>query len=308
MNSDSAKKILFSTGLGVNKSPGLALRFGAYLLPLVDAVRSTENSRGRFYIADQAAKRIGQPSELVESNVELMQMYFSSLMRTLFPELEGRIEMVRERSEESLEVLQERNMLRDRLIALLLDSEDEKILTFARKRVNPDDPEGIKTPLGYMAEHSLFMRDPIVDDERLFLIDSPEAGFERFAMIGGPAEEIFFRARQLILGVLNPTKMKQNLQLFSDVGRLPPYYSQPGEPLMGDVIETNVQKFLADIRTNMNELTTDFFALLSYLSGAEDFSGLQSRKKAPTPSDYQSLQKGMERFQLLINTFNYANV
>jgi hypothetical protein len=55
-------------------------------------------------------------------------------------------------------------------------------MTFARNRKNGGD---IRTPLQYMAEHTLYMRDKVVDDPSVFLIQNPK-GYEtsKVVMIG----------------------------------------------------------------------------------------------------------------------------
>lgn len=305
------KKILFSTGLGVNKAPGLPVRFGAYLMPLIDAVRSQVASRGQFYIADQAALRIGQSPEMVERNVESTQQYVRTLVETCFPEISGRIDISREKREEAPEILERRKQLRSQLIKVLLESGDKPIIDFAKNRVAPEDPNGILTPMGYMAEHGLFMRDQITDDKSLFLIENPDFEFEIFAMIGGPAEEIFYKARTIILRKLKrEDQNKNNLQLFTDIGRLPPYYSRKqGEPMIGEELgEKSAKDLLERVSKEMPELFTDYFYLIAYLAGIEDLREFSKIRNQLTVPDYERLQPGMEKLSQVLNQLSYENV
>jgi hypothetical protein len=62
---------------------------------------------------------------------------------------------------------------------------------------------------------------------------------------------------------------KNNLQLFSDIGRLPPYYKKFNEKIIGDKIQENkVEDFIEKIN---NELQYDYIMLFIACSSQPDF-------------------------------------
>ena len=183
-NSDS--KILFCTGIGVNSKPEIPIRFFTYLLPLVSAVHMFEESQGQFYIADQAAIRIGYDPEIVRHNAGMMLRAIREFVGTFFPHIAARIHVTYEKKSEDEPsfVKKQRQNLTEQLISDLLETQDPTILRFARKK---SQTTTVRRSLRYMAEHTLFMRDPITTDEQLFLVENPDNfKFETLAMIGGP--------------------------------------------------------------------------------------------------------------------------
>lgn len=252
--------ILFCTGLGINQSPQLPVRFFAYLLPLLVAVNTFPNSKGQFYIADQAAVRLGYDSKIVEHNTVTLQNVIPLFINYFYPHLNQRIFITTEISLEEAEIKEKRQELIEQFIKEITETKHPAIHRFAHKKSTAGD---IKPALQYMVEHTLFMRDPITPDSRLFLVKNPDNfSFETLMMIGGPSEKIFYTVRKILLYKYHTTHFPfKTIQLFTDVGRIPPYYTRFNEPVITEEITEEVaQVFLSTIHA---ELLTDYKILLN---------------------------------------------
>jgi hypothetical protein len=304
-NSDS--KILFCTGIGVNSRPEIPIRFFAYLLPLVAAVHVFQEARGQFYIADQAAVRIGYDPEVVRYNAGMTVKAIREFVGTFYPHIAARIYIACEKKSENefRFVREERQKLTEQLIADLLEVQDPKILRFARKR---SQASAVHTSLQYIAEHALFMRDPVTTDERLFLVGNPDDfQFETLAMVGGPSEKFFYKARKILLKKYsNIHNNFKNIQLFTKIGRIPAYYDRFGEPVISETLtEDDVQRFLLHVHP---ELFTDYKILIA---ACADFPRINIRKNniAQLPkSDLERLQYGFIMLKRFLQQFKTENL
>lgn len=295
-------KILFCTGLGVNALPEIPVRLFSYLLPLLAAVRTFQNSRGQFYIADQAALRIGYDPHVVQKNVKVLQKIIRAFINRFYPDITNRISITREkRSDESEDVKEERQALIEQFIHDMLEEQQTSILRFARKR---GQDTTLKTALQYMVEHALFMRDPVTHDPRLFLINNPDDFlFETIAMIGGPSEKIFYKVRKILIKKhYAPHQRVDHLQLFTHIGRIPPYYSRFDEPILFDGIGAyhDVEQFLSQIHP---ELLSDY-TVLSYSLSQVPTLTLKIKSKSQLLQDkMDTLQHGFMALQKFVMSF-----
>jgi hypothetical protein len=142
---------------------------------------------------------------------------------------------------------------------------------------------------------------PIAEDSKLFLVENP-SGFEleKIVMIGGPAEEIFYRARQIILSQRRKIDLSfGNLQVFSKIGRVPPYYSSFKEPtIQTSIKETNVKCFLNKLD---KQILSDYLRLLTFAAEEAPDGCLTRKKSGLLPEDYRILQIGFVRLKKFVN-------
>ncbi|MBD3338925.1 MAG: hypothetical protein GF353_07445 [Candidatus Lokiarchaeota archaeon] len=300
-NEPSDGEIVFSSGIGVNHEPEVPVRFLSYLLPIISAVQAQRRSIGQVYIADKGAVRIGQNPETVEQNTRLTENLTRAFIEEFFPELDEKIVTAREKDEtkEAEEVVNSRRQLISRMIDIILKHKKPAIMRFAERRQNGGD---IRTPLKYMVEHGLYMRDPVTDDQRLFLVENPP-GFEnsKIAMIGGPSEEIFYEVRRKIMREMGVLGQQPNLQLFSDIGGLPPYYSKKSDIVIGQSIEKyDVKNFLDGLN---RQLQYDYLILIISCTENPDFDIMTKEESEYTDKDYQTLQSGFDRLKSFLKQF-----
>ncbi len=293
------EKLVFSSGIGINPAPKeIPIRYLSYLLPLISCTQKYRNAIGQIYTADQAAIRLGIENSSVSENVRLIRNFTIGFVAEMFPDLVDKITISEEKSEFDNDI---KELIEDtikKLVDILMKSNDSAILKFAKNRANGD----IRMPLRYMAEHSLYMRDNLFDDDRLFLIDNPD-GFKdsRVVMIGGSAEEIFYQTRKTIMRALDTLNNQRNIQLFTDIGRLPPYYRKFMENVVGEEIkEDNVRVFLEKLD---KQLAYDYLMLIIACSENQDYKIIKRRKVGFTELDYQSLQNGFENLKVFLSQF-----
>lgn len=297
-------KILFCSGLGVNAQPEIPMRVFSYLLPLLVAVQTFQNSRGQIYLADQAALRLGYDPHIVQKNVERLQRAIRAFITTFYPDITNRLSITCEKHhDESQDVKEKRQALIEQFMQDVLEEQHASILRFARKR---GQKTTMKTALQYMVEHALFMRDPVTHDPRLFLINNPDNFFfETFAMIGGPSEKIFYDVRKILIKKhYTPHQRVVHLQLFTPIGRIPPYYSRFGEPSLfdGTGVCHDVEQFLSQIHP---ELYSDYAILFYSLSHVPTLTMKVKRKKQCIKYDMNTLQHGfmtLKRFVMSLHS------
>lgn len=286
------KRVLFSTGMSADVTPGVPVRILAYLMPLLSAMQSRENTRGQFYFADRAQMRLGEDPAIIEDNVQLVSEYIRQFIKAFYAKTEGDVLISREREDSA-----ERRQLVQELVDTLIQENNRAIITFAEKRIK--EGQTIRNPLAYMAEHALFMREPVTDDENLFLIDNPpDFDLDALAMVGGPAEEIFFNVRKIIGASRGDIqKTYDRIQLFGKIGNRPPYFKCFGEPVIESGIdEPDVKTFLEKVSP---ELFKDFLYLLTALSDSKDYTIIE-RRKCFGEKDFASLKSGFDTLQSFI--------
>lgn len=98
------------------------------------------------------------------------------------------------------------------------------------------------------------MRDPLLIENGAYLVTPPESG-RQIIMVGGPGEKIMWKARQLIQKKFG-FNGQQSVQLFTSLGRMPPYFRKDDEPIIGMSVGEN---FLIQAKP---EIYRDYAALL----------------------------------------------
>ena len=283
--------ILFSTGVGINQVEETPVRLATYLLPMIAFLQKHKNSLGQLYFADQAAIKLGQNSEIVKRNTDAIERFINAFLIEFFEDVKDDFVISHEKNDKN----PERQNLLNELISILKQSGDTSILNFANKRINGS--KSIDTPLGYIAEHSLFMRDPITENDDLFLIDNPKQ-IDLLVMIGGPAEKLFCKARNIICEAREKIEKDfERKQVITDIGRRPPYYRFANEPILEENLsEECVQTFLKGLN---KELVKDYIFLLASLSKEKDFTIIKRRKKL-NQGDLEILQNGYESLRTFV--------
>lgn len=295
------EKIVFSTGVGINPEPEIPIRFLSYVTPIFLLAEEYRMSIGQIYTADQASIRMWYNAKIIEWNTLLLKDLISWFTQEFYPDIEDRITVSFERKEqdESSVILESRKKLISEMIDIILRVNDPVIMSFAEKRKNGHN---IRVSLQYMAEHCLYMRDAVTNYDELFLIWNP-LWFESamIAMVGWPAEEIFYRVRRSIMTEMNVFDKQRNMQLFTNVWRLPPYYRKFMENIIGDHInESSVNVFLSNINP---ELQYDYLILLLSCTKNPDYSLLSRRKSWFTKFDYEILQEWFDLLKCFLRQF-----
>jgi len=291
--------LVFSSGIWISSSfREIPIRYLSYLLPIISCTQKYSNSIGQIYTADQAAIRMGVDKDVVSENVKLIRELTSGFIAEMFPELKDRIVVCEEKNKCDDGVLKTREDLINQLVDILLQCGDGAILRFANNRSKWD----IRSSLRYMAEHSLYMRDNVTDDSRLFLINSP-LGFDdsQVVMIWWPAEEIFYKTRKVLMKALNRLDGQINVQLFTDIGKLPPYYRKCMESVVGKRVEDlDVRVFLEKLDS---QLIYDYLMLIIACSENPNYYIVKKQKIDLNDQDYQLLQNGFERLIYFLKQF-----
>lgn len=296
------EQAIFSSGIGINPTPEIPIRYLAYILPMISCVQQYSNAMGQIYTADQGAIRLGIEKTIVEKNVTLLREFTNAFISTMFPEIESKIIISEEKKSCGPDIQAIREQFITRCIEILQIQNDPQIINFARNRANANE----SSPLRYMVEHSLYARDTLFNTTSymndIYLVENPK-GFEnsRIVMIGGPAEKIFYKTRQAIIKVLGALCEQKNIQLFTDIGRLPPYYRKYEETIVGNQIK---EDYVADFIEGINrELQYDYLILIIACAQAPDFTIIKRRKSGFTKNDLEVLQNGFERLKIFLNNF-----
>ncbi|MDA1079983.1 MAG: hypothetical protein O2840_04835, partial [bacterium] len=171
------------TGFGVGMS--VPWRAAAYALPAIQEAGRQEISP-EFYFAERFSTEIGNlPPQQAKQNVQVMKLLISSAS-----------ELVKNPNVQWLEEQDPFEADRFLFMAMMADQlskiADEQIMRFAENRDGDDS-------LLYMAAHALYMWDPLDIEPNKFIVERPIIP-NKLLMVGGPAEKIFYRARQALMG------------------------------------------------------------------------------------------------------------
>ncbi len=285
------EKYVFSSGIWINPELGIPIRFLSYLLPVLEAKSEFNNSIWQIYFADKMAIKIWIETKIVEKNLWLYKELALGFIEEFYPENKWKIIFNEEKIFSEKELIKQEELVKE-MIFILIESNDSQINNFAQKRW--------KKAFEYMAKHSLYMRDNVVKDKKLFLIDNPK-WFEKsdVVMIWWPAEKIFYKARKILEN--NLWKPNWNLQLFTDIWRLPPYYSKFMENLFWtEIKENNVEDFLKNLN---KEFQYDYLMLLIACSSAKNYSLIKKRKKWFNSEDFDILEEWFQNLKIFLKQF-----
>jgi hypothetical protein len=242
------EKVIVSVGCGV-KDSSVPLRFLAYIIPAIHLLKQlSDKTRLEIYIALEGVLRVnGMDEAKTRANANKMARLVHSYVQTYHPTVAEQVDVLFDRPIQSESKLAQ---LIDGLTTELsrLTSSEESIKKFVEAR------NGTKS-LRYMAEHVLYMRDPLsclIPLEDSLLVPMASTDMQHVIMVGGPAEKVFYRARTALMGQLPTHEMWKSHQLFTQIGRPPTYYPQKGEPLYGDKLPSDVAELFNSILKNVS--------------------------------------------------------
>ncbi len=272
------------TGFGLDSE--LPVRIGAYALPALQQAENSFLAETEFYIARAFAQNLnGLPTEIAERNTQLLQEYISLLRCNL--NLATQPIWLREANPYSDDRLK---LLRS-LAEILKANGSERITRFATSRDGDDS-------LTYMAAHALYMWDVLDVDQNQFIIERSTTP-KSLLMIGGPAEKIFYEARQTLIGNYPTVSDRKATQGFSEIGRRPPYYPIENELIFGFRQQLELKDVLAI--ANPDVLRDTLFLLIS-LSEGLNFADISKIKKGKlTPDEQADLESSCIRLQKILS-------
>lgn len=149
-----------------------------------------------------------------------------------------------------------------------------------------------------MAEHALYMRDPVTEDESFYLVATPNE--QLVCMVGGKSEKIFYEVRQAIMNALLVPNQERNNQIILDYGRIPGYYSRMNEPNLERISDD--QTFFEYLNRYDPEIRKDFIYLLLALSKVPGILEKPLQKKLElTPMQIEACELGFIKLKQFIN-------
>lgn len=284
------EKYVFSSWIWINPELGVPVRYLSYLLPIIESLNQYKNSVWQIYFADKTAIDLGIKSEIVTENLKQYKELASWFVEEFYPKDKWKKILTDEKVIDKEKIITQENLIKE-MIKIIVSENDSQINNFAEKRW--------KKALEYMVKHSLYMRDNVSKDEDLFLIDNPEwFENEKVVMIWWPAEKIFYKVRQILVNNLG--KPNWNLQLFTDIWRLPPYYSKFMENVFWEKIKQNS---FVEFSENINkELLYDYLMLIISCSSSQDYSIIKRRKKF-NEDDFELLEEWFQNLKIFLKQF-----
>lgn len=284
-------KYVFSSWVWINPEAWVPIRYLSYLLPVIEATKGFSSSVWQIYFADKVWIDLWIPSEIITQNLKEYKDLANWFVEEFYPDISKKIILTDEKNFQVDPKLANQNILVKEMIKKIIEQNDSQINNFVERRWDK--------ALEYMVKHSLYMRDSVTEDKGLFLIDNPK-WFENsdVVMIWWPAEKIFYKVRQILVN--NLWQNNWNLQLFTDIGRLPPYYSKFMEKIFWENIsEDSVIKYLESIN---KELKYDYIILLISCSSSQDYSIIKRRKKF-NKDDFELLQEWFKNLKIFLKQF-----
>ena len=209
-------------GFGVSSS--LTPRILAYPLLALEMLKSNPQMQLEMYVATQFATLQG----VTETQGELFGMQRQQASQgftcEMYEDTADRVSFF-----PTFHLTPERMQFFEGMSSVL--AADTEVMRFVNRKAQSECD--IQQALAYIASHSLYMRDPLPIDQDLFMVPQPSSG-SAVTMVGGPAEEIMWTARQRIMEAFGVPQINLPIQLFTTVGRMPPYYRRGNEPVFSD--------------------------------------------------------------------------
>lgn len=272
------ERSVIAQGYGLEDGP-LPVRSLAYAIPTFRLLRDLpETTKGEIYIATEGVLRANPTldKDAVYRNEKELTALLSAYLEVVHPTLEGRVRILGDR------VLPEHSET-ERFILELTEElaghalKDESLSSFIRKR-------GGENALRYVAEHAVYMRDAIQPRPfKHLLVDGMEQDVDTVVMVGGPAEKIFYRARQLLVGARNIQNAVRTEQLITPIGeKRPPYHFETGEITFDDLREessalTLLQRVAGAVTTDYGRSQSVVRDLIALLADAGSFTLLPDK-------------------------------
>ncbi len=210
------KDAILSIGFGIDAS--VPLRAISYPLLALQLLQDRPDLTLEMYVATQFSQLLGVDQDLVLTNSQVLKQTVNQFIGNFFPTLASRARFV-----PTGDITEKRLSLLNAWVKIL--QKDRELVDFAQARSGKDS-------LLYMAAHALYMRDPLPIDPSDYIVSPPED--ERsVVMIGGEGEKIMWQARKRIIEKLDGV---EPIQIFTTLGRTPPYFKKDEEPEVGDEV------------------------------------------------------------------------
>ena len=208
---------IITVGFGADTTT--PLRILSYPLLALSILREKPGTRLEYYCATQFSELFGLSAENAKQTESILSQLLQSFIYKFYPDLSERVQFI-----PSQPLTNEQNtFIRESLVPILKNK--QVFRDFANQRNGTDS-------LAYIAAHSLYMRDPLPINPSLFINPLPKSNLP-IVMVGGDAERMMWDARQLIINTFGGTLP---IQLFTTLGRTPPYFTREAEPVIGGAL------------------------------------------------------------------------
>jgi len=259
-------------GLGVDKD--VPVRVAAYVVPVLQLSEQFPSAEIELYTATKFSARLnGLNRTDAERNAAVIKEYFNLI--------QDRLRVTR--SPVGLGELDpftaNRLSLLNDWTRLLKNLAPTKVLDFANRRSGDDS-------LRYMGAHVLYMWDRVDISPDLFITDRRKAP-ESLLMVGGPAEKIFYDARRTICDALPIDYTRLTDQVFTEIGRKPPYIPIADEPTILSGKKGSRISYENLVGFPDPDVRRDALYLLASLSEALTFSDVEQIRKKGIKFDWQ---------------------
>jgi len=303
----SARTVM-AIGFGVNDQP-LPLRSLAYAVPVLRLLAEMPLATTlEIYFATQGVLRAnaGANVDRINTNSALLKRALSAYIRERYPDLQDRIRLLDDAPVAPDSELE--RFLRGLTDTLIKQSaRDSEVRDFAERR-------GGAPAYRYMAEHAVYMRDPIQPKPVQFLmVPEMQPDMDCVVMVGGKAEKIFFRARQLISDALSLTPGWRSEQLFTPLGLVRPcYFMEQAEPILEELanLEPSLEALIEKVRQGVKprgdipadrQVLSDLLVLLADLGDLSLLPGKGLTKAFlngdPPEAEYRAIERGLARLR-----------
>jgi|GEM_PF-2899497 len=273
------------TGFGVDHE--IPVRIAVYALPVLQMGEKFLRAQTEFYVAKAFATKLnGLDANKVQVNIALIKEYIK-LFKTELSVVNSPV-WLDER--DPFEV--QRYALIKELAKILREHGSERIIRFADSR-NGDES------LAYIASHALYMWDTLDVDEDKFIIER-DASPQSLLMVGGPAEKLFFEARQLLLSHFPTVSTRSTVQGFTELGRRPPYYAVDSEMIVNG--RNNLRIGFEEIMSIADpDALRDSLYLIISLSETLTFDDIPRVKKGQIkPQELEDMTSACNKLQKII--------
>lgn len=303
------EKLVVSQGFGVQDG-GIPLRFLSYIIPPLHLLQqlSATTTILEFYFALEGVLRVNPLDERrTRQNAHMME----EIVRRYILKFHTRdYEKIRILYDQRVE----KNSPIDHTLASLTEIlkaasiKDNSILRFTEKR-------GGEKAFRHMTEHASYMRDPLQLDgiTTWWLVPTMTSDMTHILMVGGPAEKIFFYARQLLAASVGQHILWRSHQFFTPIGSPPTYHLQQGEPCWEDrlYLPEKVDLLFQLVVRNLGHepriiesVLKDLLVLFGDAAGGTDFASLMRyyrdiKRGDSLPKEIlHLLQDGWERIRM----------
>jgi hypothetical protein len=263
------QRIVVSQGFGVSEG-AIPLRFLAYIVPVLHLLKQLPRTAiAEFYFAVEGVKRAnpGYCPKAIAYSAKQGAHFLQRYVKLCHPDVANQIRVLRDRATDESDA---------RLTVYLAEQTAGLYDTDSALR-NFVDKRGGFPALRYMAEHALYMRDPLNlngagNDGQL--VQGVSTDMDTLIMVGGPAEKIFYRVRQHLCAVIGTHSKWQSHQLWTPIGDPPTYHPQNGEPTMAirnQSLDSALRQYWATPNHCRGNLIRDFLVFVADAAGRKDF-------------------------------------